>query len=91
MKKVILTFALLSLVVLTSFTTTQTQTQLVAETGDTGGSGTGQIGNGNTTVGTNKRLDYSVTTVSNKENTNSTLESSNNLSFNMEAKKKLDI
>lgn len=58
MKKVILTFALFSLVVLTSFTTTETQTKnMVVETSqDTGGTGTGQVINGN------KKLDYTGNT-----------------------------
>ncbi|WP_370029751.1 hypothetical protein [Flavobacterium sp. 28YEA47A] len=54
MKKAILTFGLFSLVVLTSFTTTENQTQnVVAETGDTGG---GSTGNGQVIIG-NKKLD----------------------------------
>lgn len=86
MKKAILTFGLFSLVVLTSFTTTENQRQnMVIETGDTGGSGKQQDGNSQT-IG-NKKLDLPITreTVS-----NSNIEFSNNISF-VEMKKKLDI
>lgn len=89
MKKAILTFGLFSLVVLTSFTTTETQTQnMVAETGDTGGDkqiGGGSYGSG----GSNKKLDYAI---GNKEQvSSSTLNYSNDSSFNVEVKKKSDI
>lgn len=87
MKKAILTFGLFSLVVLTSFTTTETTTQnMVAETGDTGGTNSGQTNSGHT-LGGNRKLDP---VTSNKELSNSNLEYSNNLSF-VETKKKSDI
>jgi len=59
MKKAILTFGLFSLVVLTSFTTTETQTQnTVAETGDdaakSGGQGTSSAGSSSN----NRKLDF---------------------------------
>lgn len=64
MKKAILTFGLFSLVVLTSFTTTETQTQsIIAETGDaskdTGGNTAGSSGS---TIGgsNNRKLDFTV-------------------------------
>jgi hypothetical protein len=90
MKKAILTFGLFSLVVLTSFTTTETKTQnIVAETGDTdtGGTNSGQTNSGHT-LGGNRKLDTPVT--SNNKMSNSNLEYSNNLSF-VETKKKSDI
>lgn len=88
MKKAILTFGLFSLVVLTSFTTTENQTQnMVAETGDTGGTSKQQDGNSQT-IGGNKKLDFPTT---NRETvSNSNVEFSNNLSF-VEMKKKSDI
>ncbi|MDQ7960232.1 hypothetical protein [Flavobacterium lindanitolerans] len=91
MKKAILTFGLFSLVVLTSFTTTETKTQsMIAETGDTGGQG--QMGNGNTTIGSgNKRLDFGDVKTNKTKITDSTSDYSNNLSFNSEARKKSDI
>ncbi|WP_447635351.1 hypothetical protein [Flavobacterium microcysteis] len=88
MKKAILTFGLFSLVVLTSFTTTETTTQnMVAETGDTGGTNSGQTNSGQT-LGGNRKLDMPVS--GNKKMSNSTLEFSNNMSF-VEMKKKSDI
>ena len=91
MKKAILTFGLFSLVVLTSFTTTENQTQnMVAETGDTGGQG--QMGNGNTTIGSgNKRLDFGDAKTKKTKIADSSLDYSNNLSFNSEVRKKSDI
>ncbi|MBC8643316.1 hypothetical protein H9W95_01890 [Flavobacterium lindanitolerans] len=90
MKKAILTFGLFSLVVLTSFTTTETKTQSMIATGDTGGQG--QMGNGNTTIGSgNKRLDFGDVKTNKTKITDSTSDYSNNLSFNSEARKKSDI
>lgn len=86
MKKAILTFGLFSLVVLTSFTTTETKTQnMVAETGDTGGSGD-RLGSGQSAG--NKKLDGIV----NKEVTsNSVSNYQNSSSFSIETRKKSDI
>ncbi len=84
MKKAILTFGLFSLVVLTSFTTTENQTQnIVAETGDTGGAG--QVGGSNTGFG-NRKLDNFVTKIE-----NSKTNYSNNSIENLEIRKKSDI
>ncbi len=91
MKKAILTFGLFSLVVLTSFTTTETKTQnIVAETGDTGDTGVGgasdRLGSGSSAG--NKKLDGIV---KNEEISNSASNYQNSSSFSIEARKKLDI
>lgn len=77
MKKAILTLGLFSLVVLTSFTTTETKTQnIVAETGDTGD--TGDTGNNSGTSGktlgssgsSNRKLDFTFVDKESARNTN---------------------
>ncbi|WP_306567040.1 hypothetical protein [Flavobacterium lindanitolerans] len=87
MKKAILTFGLFSLVVLTSFTTTETKTQnIVAETGDTGGSS--NTTSGGQSIGNKKLQDYTVSNAVTKENK---LETYSNTDNTLEFKKKLDI
>ncbi|MCY1476396.1 hypothetical protein D3C87_231440 [compost metagenome] len=89
MKKAILTFGLFSLVVLTSFTTTETQTQnTVAETGDdaakSGGQGTSSAGSSSN----NKKLDF----VSNEVSVIKVKSEYNGYNSNLETyKKKSDI
>lgn len=56
MKKAILTLGLFSLVVLTSFTTTETKTQNIAT--ETGGDSRGNVGGQGTTSDSNKKLDF---------------------------------
>jgi hypothetical protein len=87
MKKAILTFALFSLVVLTSFTTSDTGGTGLSS-GDTGGTGTATTGGQGTHLGGTKKLDY--TPVSSVSTTK--LEYSNNSNLNLEVnKKKSDI
>ncbi|TPD65293.1 hypothetical protein [Flavobacterium microcysteis] len=91
MKKAILTFGLFSLVVLTSFTTTEIKTQnMVAETGDTGGDSSTKkdMGGQSTNPTSNKKIDNPVT---NTSRLNSKTEYSNNSSFSFETRKKSDI
>lgn len=90
MKKVILTFALLSLVVLTSFTTTETQTtpiqNTISHTGETGDGGNGQD-----LRGSNKKLDFApITNTAKTVFYTSKLELTSNV-LNTEFKKKSDI
>lgn len=74
MKKAILTFGLFSLVVLTSFTTTETKTQnIVAETGDTGDTGNNSGTSGKTlgsSGSSNRKLDFTFVDKESARNTN---------------------
>lgn len=89
MKKAILTFGLFSLVVLTSFTTTETKTQnMVAETGDTGSIGSSNTTTGGQSIGNKKLQDYTMSNAAAKENK---LETYSNIDNSIEFKKKLDI
>jgi len=89
MKKAILTFGLFSLVVLTSFTTTETQTQsIAAETGDARDTGGNTAGSSGSTIGgSNKKLDFIV---ADKTSTTNAREYSNSNQI-FELRKKTDI
>ncbi|HEU4497022.1 MAG TPA: hypothetical protein VFR70_08225 [Flavobacterium sp.] len=96
MKKSILTFGLLSLAVLTSFATenltgdTGGTTATTTSTSDTGGNSSGQAGGNSTSVGGNKKLDY--TSITKIEVPQSMTNSGNsNYSERLEFRKKLDI